>query len=55
MIDHLTLVIAGACLVAFAYFIDQRDPETRWSGALFYVGLLVFILGTIAALMGLSA
>lgn len=52
MIEHLTLVIAGACLVGYGEFIDrhQQSPVLGivWGG----IGVVLFTTGAVPALLG---
>jgi hypothetical protein len=54
VIEHLTLVIAGIGLVAYAEWVKpQPGPwRERLVDALWYGGAFVFLVATLSALMG---
>jgi hypothetical protein len=54
VIEHLTLVIAGACLVGYAEWVKpQPGPwRERIVDLVWYGGAFVFLLATMAALLG---
>jgi hypothetical protein len=53
MIEHLTLVIAGGCLVAYAEWVKPQPGLREFLvDVLWYGGAFVFLVATLSALMG---
>jgi hypothetical protein len=52
MIEHLTLVIAGASAVGFALYTRHDDRSDRMWLAPYFIGCFLWVLGTVPALMG---
>jgi hypothetical protein len=53
MIEHLTFVIAGGCLVVYAEWVkSQSGLRERLVDVLWYGGAFVFLVATLSALMG---